>query len=163
MQAGLEPFSAREIGSRFAECEGGTMPKFSISAPLEGWVHVAEFQRWLPHISTPRPNTRLECRLDQRWTVVDSASVRAVRRGKKLDRTQPIAARRAPSITSLPTRAASPRRVSRRQLQLQQSERDFSVGICRYRDASLLTLPHALPMSVLPCAMAWFLQVSARC
>ena len=46
-------------------------------------------------------------RLDQRWTVVDSASVRAVRGGKQLDRTQPIAARRAPSITSLPTRAAS--------------------------------------------------------
>ena len=51
-------------------------------------------------------------RLDQRWTVVDSSLVRAVRGGKKLDRTQPIAARRAPSITSLPTRAVS--RSSRR-------------------------------------------------
>ena len=51
-------------------------------------------------------------RLDQRWTVIDSGSVRAVRGGKKLDRTQPIAARRAPSTTSLPTRAAS--RSSRR-------------------------------------------------
>jgi transposase len=37
--------------------------------------------------------------LDQRWTVIDSASVRALRGGKKLDRTQPIAARRARSIT----------------------------------------------------------------
>jgi transposase len=46
-------------------------------------------------------------RLDQRWTIIDSASVRAVRGGKKLDRTQPIAARRAPNITSSPMRAAS--------------------------------------------------------
>jgi preprotein translocase subunit SecY len=34
-------------------------------------------------------------------------SVRALRGGKKLDRTQPIAARRAPSTTSSPMRAAS--------------------------------------------------------
>jgi len=47
-------------------------------------------------------------RLDQRWTVIDSGSVRALRGGKKLDRTQPIAARKARSTTSLPTRAASP-------------------------------------------------------
>jgi transposase len=33
-------------------------------------------------------------RLDQPWTVIDSGSVRAVRGGKKLDRTHPIAARR---------------------------------------------------------------------
>jgi transposase len=51
-------------------------------------------------------------RLDQRWTVVDSASVRALRGGKKLDRTPPIAARRAPSTTSSPMRGAS--RSSRR-------------------------------------------------
>jgi transposase len=51
-------------------------------------------------------------RLDQRWAIIDSASVRAVRGGKKLDRTQPIAARRVPSITSSPTHAAS--RSSRR-------------------------------------------------
>jgi len=45
-------------------------------------------------------------RLDQRWTVIDSASVRALRGGKKLDRTQPIAVRRARNITSSPTPAA---------------------------------------------------------
>ena len=45
-------------------------------------------------------------RLDQRWTVIDSASVRALRGGKKLDRTQPIAVRRARNTTSSPTRAA---------------------------------------------------------
>jgi len=47
-------------------------------------------------------------RLDLRWAVIDSGSVRAVRGGKKLDRTQPIAARRAPSTTSSRTRAGSP-------------------------------------------------------
>lgn len=51
-------------------------------------------------------------RLDQRWTVIDSGSVRAMRGGKKLDRTQPIAARQVPSTTSSPMRAAS--RSSRR-------------------------------------------------
>jgi len=38
--------------------------------------------------------------------IVDSASVRALRGGKKLDRTQPIAVRRAPSTTSSRKRAA---------------------------------------------------------
>ena len=37
--------------------------------------------------------------LDQRWTVIDSASVRALRGGKKLDRTQPIAVRRGRNTT----------------------------------------------------------------
>jgi transposase len=37
--------------------------------------------------------------LDHRWTVIDSASVRAMRGGKKLDRTQPIAVRKARNIT----------------------------------------------------------------
>ena len=37
--------------------------------------------------------------LDQRWMVIDSASVRAVRGGKKLDRTQPIAVRRGRNTT----------------------------------------------------------------
>jgi hypothetical protein len=46
-------------------------------------------------------------RLDQRWPVIDSGSVRAVRGGKKLDRTQPIAARRVRNTISLPMRAAS--------------------------------------------------------
>lgn len=51
-------------------------------------------------------------RLDQRWSVIDSGSVRAMRGGKKLDRTQPIAARRALNTTSSPMRAVS--RSSRR-------------------------------------------------
>ena len=46
-------------------------------------------------------------RLDQRWTIIDSASVRAVRGGKKLDRTQPIAVRRGRSTTFSPRRVAS--------------------------------------------------------
>ena len=51
-------------------------------------------------------------KIDLSRVVVDSSSVRAVHGGKKLDRTQPIAARRVPNITSSPTRAAS--RSSRR-------------------------------------------------
>jgi len=45
--------------------------------------------------------------VDLARAVVDSASVRALRGGKKLDRTQPIAARRAASTTSSRKRAAS--------------------------------------------------------
>ena len=45
--------------------------------------------------------------LDLARAVVDSASVRALRGGKKLDRTQPIAARRAASTTSSRKRTAS--------------------------------------------------------
>jgi transposase len=44
-------------------------------------------------------------RLDLRWAIVDSASLRALRGGKKLDRTLPIAARTARNITSSSTRA----------------------------------------------------------
>jgi transposase len=43
--------------------------------------------------------------LDLRWVVVDSALLRALRGGKKLDRTQPIAVRKARSTISSPTRA----------------------------------------------------------
>lgn len=45
--------------------------------------------------------------LDLTRTVVDSASVRALRGGKKLDRTQPIAVRRAVNTTSSRKRKAS--------------------------------------------------------
>ncbi len=45
--------------------------------------------------------------VDLARAVVDSASVRALRGGKKLDRTQPIAARRAASTTSSRKRGAS--------------------------------------------------------
>jgi hypothetical protein len=47
-------------------------------------------------------------RLDLRWAVVDSASLRALRGGKKLDRTQPIAVRRARNTTSSSMPAAFP-------------------------------------------------------
>lgn len=45
-------------------------------------------------------------RLDHRWTVIDNASIRAVRGGKKLDRTQPIAVRKARNTTSSRTPGA---------------------------------------------------------
>jgi len=51
-------------------------------------------------------------KLDLSRVIVDSSSIRAVHGGKKLDRTQPIAARKAPSTTSSSTRVAS--RSSRR-------------------------------------------------
>jgi transposase len=46
-------------------------------------------------------------KLDFSRVVADSSSVRAVHGGKKLDRTQPIAVRRAASTTSSSTRRAS--------------------------------------------------------
>jgi transposase len=79
------------------------------------WRRLVRWQRtgvWQRLHETFLAELRRRGRLDQRWTVVDSASVRALRGGKKLDRTQPIAARRAPSITSSPMRGAS--RSSRR-------------------------------------------------
>ena len=45
--------------------------------------------------------------LDLTRALVDRASVRALRGGKKLDRTQPIAVRRGRSTTCSPTRAGS--------------------------------------------------------
>jgi transposase len=67
------------------------------------WRRLVRWQRtgvWQRLHKTLLADLRRRGRLDQRWTVVDSSSVRAVRGGKKLDRTQPIAARRAPSIIS---------------------------------------------------------------
>ena len=49
-------------------------------------------------------------RLDQRWTVVDSGSVRAMRGGEKLERTQPIAARRGPRRNRKGTRNSNGKR-----------------------------------------------------
>jgi len=46
--------------------------------------------------------------LDLARAIVDSASVRALRGGKKLDRTQPIAVRRGRNITFSPRREAFP-------------------------------------------------------
>lgn len=79
------------------------------------WRRLVRWQRtgvWQRLHETLLAELRRRGRLDQRWTIVDSASVRALRGGKKLDRTQPIAARRVPSTTSLPMRVAS--RSSRR-------------------------------------------------
>ena len=79
------------------------------------WRRLVRWQRagvWQRLHEALLAELRRRGRLDQRWTVIDSGSVRAVRGGKKLDRTQPIAARRAPNTTSLPMRAAS--RSSRR-------------------------------------------------
>jgi len=79
------------------------------------WRRLVRWQRtgvWQRLHETLLAELRRRGRLDQRWTIIDSGSVRAVRGGKKLDRTQPIAARRAPNTTSSPTRGAS--RSSRR-------------------------------------------------
>ena len=79
------------------------------------WRRLVRWQRagvWQRLHEALLAELRRRGRLDQRWTVIDSGSVRAVRGGKKLDRTQPIAARRAPSTPSSPMRAAS--RSSRR-------------------------------------------------
>ena len=74
------------------------------------WRRLVRWQRagvWQRLHETLLAELRRRGRLDQRWTVIDSGSVRAVRGGKKLDRTQPIAARRAPNTTSSPMRGAS--------------------------------------------------------
>src|SRR5580700_1188045 len=66
------------------------------------WRRLVELERagvWRRLHETLLAELRRRGRLDQRWTVVDSGSVRAMRGGKKLDRTQPIAARRGPNTT----------------------------------------------------------------
>jgi transposase len=75
------------------------------------WRRLVRWQRtgvWQQLHEVLLAELRRRGRLDQRWAVIDSGSVRAVRGGNKLDRTQPIAARRAPNTTSSPTRAVSP-------------------------------------------------------
>jgi transposase len=74
------------------------------------WRRLVQWQRigvWQRLHETLLAELRRRGRLDQRWTVIDSGSVRAVRGGKKLDRTQPIAARRVPNTTSSRMRAGS--------------------------------------------------------
>src|SRR6266852_7793607 len=74
------------------------------------WRRLVRWQRagvWKRLHEVLLAELRRRGRLDLRWAVVDSASLRALRGGKKLDRTQPIAARRAPNTTSSPKRAAS--------------------------------------------------------
>jgi transposase len=74
------------------------------------WRRLVRWQRagvWQRLHEVLLAELRRRGRLDQRWTVIDSGSVRAMRGGKKLDRTQPIAARGAPNTTFSPMRAAS--------------------------------------------------------
>jgi len=73
------------------------------------WRRLAAWQRagvWQRLHEVLLAELRRRGRLDLRWAVIDSGSVRALRGGKKLDRTQPIAARRAPNTTSSPKRTA---------------------------------------------------------
>ena len=79
------------------------------------WRRLERWQRagvWRRLHAVLLAELRRRGQLDLARAIVDSASVRALRGGKKLDRTQPIAARGAPNTTSLPMRAAS--RSSRR-------------------------------------------------
>ena len=79
------------------------------------WRRLVRWQRvgvWRRLHAVLLAELRRRGQLDLARAVVDSASVRALRGGKKLDRTQPIAARRVPNTISSPTRAAS--RSSRR-------------------------------------------------
>jgi transposase len=72
------------------------------------WRRLVRWQRagvWKRLHETLLAELRRRGRLDQRGAVIDSASLRAMRGGKKLDRTQPIAVRRARSTTSSPTPA----------------------------------------------------------
>jgi transposase len=67
------------------------------------WRRLVRWQRagvWQRLHAVLLAELRRRGRLDLRWAVVDSASLRALRGGKQLDRTQPIAARRVPSTTS---------------------------------------------------------------
>ena len=71
------------------------------------WRRLVRWQRtgvWQRLHETLLAELRRRGRLDQRWTVIDSGSVRAVRGGKKLDRTLPIAAKPGRSIMFSPTR-----------------------------------------------------------
>ncbi len=76
---------------------------------LVGWQRAGVWRRLHEALLA---ELRQRGQLDLARALVDSASVRALRGGKKLDRTQPIAARRVPNTISSPTRAvfrSSPR------------------------------------------------------
>ena len=74
------------------------------------WRRLVRWQRvgvWRRLHAVLLAELRRRGQLDLARTVVDSASVRALRGGKKLDRTQPIAVRRDRNITFSPRRAGS--------------------------------------------------------
>ena len=74
------------------------------------WRRLVRWQRvgvWRRLHAVLLAELRRRGQLDLARAVVDSASVRALRGGKKLDRTQPIAVRRDRNITFSPRRAGS--------------------------------------------------------
>ena len=74
------------------------------------WRRLARWQRagvWRRLHTVLLAELRQRGQLDLTRALVDSASVRALRGGKKLDRTQPIAVRRGRSTTCSPRHAAS--------------------------------------------------------
>ena len=74
------------------------------------WRRLVRWQRagvWRRLHTVLLAELRQRGQLDLTRAVVDSASVRALRGGKKLDRTQPIAVRRGRNITFSPKRAGS--------------------------------------------------------
>jgi transposase len=74
------------------------------------WRRLARWQRagvWRRLHAVLLAELRQRGQLDLTRALVDSASIRALRGGKKLDRTQPIAVRRGRSTTSSPRHAAS--------------------------------------------------------
>ena len=74
------------------------------------WRRLVRWQRvgvWRRLHAALLAELRRRGQLDLARAVVDSASVRALRGGKKLDRTQPIAVRRGRNITFSPRRAGS--------------------------------------------------------
>ena len=74
------------------------------------WRRLVRWQRagvWRRLHTVLLAELRQRGQLDLTRALVDSASVRALRGGKKLDRTQPIAVRRGRNITFSPRRAGS--------------------------------------------------------
>jgi len=75
------------------------------------WRRLVRWQRvgvWRRLHAVLLAELRRRGQLDLNRAVVDNASVRALRGGKKLDRTQPIAVRRGRNITFSPRRKAFP-------------------------------------------------------
>ena len=75
------------------------------------WRRLARWQRagvWRRLHALLLAELRQRGQLDLARAIVDSASVRALRGGKKLDRTQPIAVRPGRNITFSPKRKAFP-------------------------------------------------------
>lgn len=75
------------------------------------WRRMVRWQRagvWKRLHAALLAELRQRGQLDLARAIVDSSSVRALRGGKKLDRTQPIAVRKGRNITFSPKRGAFP-------------------------------------------------------